>query len=86
MALPSIIRVGRVDSQYWTILMVLSQLVYKLKTGRLGPVLFLILIFLLFACGLGLGKYFLSSNSFKPIVDNTLGQRIFSFFIFFYFY
>ena len=46
MALPSIIRVGRVDSQYWTILMVLSQLVYKLKTGRLGPVLFPILIFI----------------------------------------
>ena len=47
MALPSIIRVGRVDSQYWTILMVLSELVYKLKTGRLGPVLFHILIFLI---------------------------------------
>ena len=46
-SLPSIIRVGWGDFQYWTISMVLSQLVYKLKTGRLGPVLFLILIFLI---------------------------------------
>ena len=86
MALPSIIRVGRVDSQYWTILMVLSQLVYKLKTGRLGPVLFLILIFLIVTI-----MVWAQPNIFFPVIVSKFqtycGQHFGSAdFLVFYFY
>ena len=71
MALPSIIRVGRVDSQYWTILMVLNlKIELKIENRTLGSCLISYSYIYCYDYGLGLAKYFLSSNSFK--VSNLL--------------
>ena len=52
----------------------MSQLVYKLKTRRLGPVLFLWIVKL---CFLLLLQLWFVSNSFKTILNNILVQRLF---------